>query len=121
MKSTDRILLVFDNKKELDLIELNLTRNGFRILKCSNLSEALTTSKEEVPDLIVVNTSAAEKDVEGFSKTVKMKYLKKTLIPSLVKLEDYLNLQTREHIVIRELLRNQLYRKNEIVFFISQK
>ncbi|MES2397412.1 MAG: hypothetical protein V4549_15490 [Bacteroidota bacterium] len=117
----NRILLVFDDIKELEHIEVNLTRNGFKILKSSSLKDALTKTEGTMPDLIVVNTLDAEKEVELFSKQVKMKYLRKVLLPSLIELEDYLNIQTREHLVIRELLRNKKYRNNEIVFFISQK
>ena len=117
----NRILLVFDDIKELENIEVNLTRNGFKILKSSSLKDALTKTEGTMPDLIVVNTLDAEKEVELFSKKVKMKYLRKALLPSLIELEDYLKIQTREHLVIRELLRNKKYRNNEIVFFISQK
>jgi PleD family two-component response regulator len=117
----NRILLVFDDIKELEHIEVNLTRNGFKILKSSSLKDALTKTEGTMPDLIVVNTLDAEKEVELFSKQVKMKYLRKVLLPSLIELKDYLNIQTREHLVIRELLRNKKYRNNEIVFFISQK
>ncbi|MDP1745339.1 MAG: hypothetical protein Q8L90_07175 [Bacteroidota bacterium] len=117
----NRILLVFDDIKELEHIEVNLTRNGFKILKSSSLKDALTKTEGTMPDLIVVNTLDAEKEVELFCKQIKMKYLRKVLLPSLIELEDYLNIQTREHLVIRELLRNKKYRNNEIVFFISQK
>lgn len=117
----NRILLVFDDIKELEHIEVNLTRNGFKILKSSNLKDALTKTEVTMPDLIVVNTLDAEKEVELFSKQIKMKYLRKVLLPSLIELEDYLNIQTREHLVVRELLRNKKYRNNEIAFFISQK
>ncbi len=117
----NRILLVFEDLKELEHIEVNLTRNGFKILKSSSLKEALTKAEGTMPDLIVVNTLDAEKEVKLFSKQVKMKYLRKALLPSLVELEDYLNIQTREHLVIRELLRNKKYRNNEIIFLISKK
>ncbi|MES2140985.1 MAG: hypothetical protein V4511_14860 [Bacteroidota bacterium] len=117
----NRILLVFDDIKELEHIEINLTRNGFKILKSSSLKDALAKAEGSMPDLIVVNTLDVEKEVELFSKQVKMKYLKKALLPSLIELEDYLNIQTREHLVIRELLRNKKYRNNEIVFYISKK
>jgi hypothetical protein len=116
----NRILLVFDDIEELEGIEVNLTRNGFKILKSSNLKDALIKTEGTMPDLIVVNTLDAQKEVELFSKQVKMKYLRKALLPSLVELEDYLKIQTREHLVIRELLRNKKYRNNEIIFFISQ-
>lgn len=117
----NRILLVFDDIKELEHISVNLTRNGFKILKSSSLNDALTKTEGPMPDLIVINTLDAEKEVELFSKQIKMKYLRKALLPSLIELEDYLNIQTREHLVIRELLRNKKYRNDEIVFFISQK
>lgn len=117
----NRILLVFDDIKELEHIEVNLSRNGFKILKSSSLKDALIKTEGTMPDLIVVNTLDAEKEVELFSKQIKMQYMRKALLPSLIELEDYLNIQTREHLVIRELSRNKKYRNNEIVFFISKK
>lgn len=121
MKSMNRILLVFENTKDLELLELNLTRNGFEIQKSGTLKDAITKIKNAVPDLIVINTTDAEKDIEAFSKQANMKYIKKTVSPSLVELEDYLTIQTREHVVIKGLSRNKAYRDNEIIFLISQK
>lgn len=121
MKSMNRILLVFDNTKELELLELNLTRNGFEIQKAGSLKDAISKAQHNAPDLIVINTSDAEKDVEAFSKQVNMKYVKKTVLPSLVELEDYLTIQTREHVVIKGLSRNKTYRDKEFLFLISQR
>ncbi len=121
MKSMNRILLVFENTKDLDLLELNLTRNGFEILRSGTLKDAITKVNDVVPDLIVINTTDVEKDVEAFGKQVNMKYVKKTVSPSLIELEDYLTIQTREHVVIKGLSRNKAYRDNEIIFLISQK
>jgi response regulator RpfG family c-di-GMP phosphodiesterase len=119
-KTNHTILLVFDSIKELELIETNLIRNGFQILKSENLDDALTKVKNVIPDLIVVNTANTEKDVEAFSKQVKMKYLKKVILPRALGLEDYLTIKTSEHLVIRSLMLNKVYRNNKIAFFISQ-
>lgn len=116
MKNMNRILLVFDNVKELNLLELNLTRNGFEIQKAPSLKEAIGKAKEVLPDLIVINTKDVEKDVESFSKQVNMKYVKKTVSPGLVELEDYLTMQTGEHVVIKGLSRYTTYRNKEIIF-----
>ncbi len=121
MKAMSRILFVFDNIKELNLLELNLTRNGFEIAISSSLNDALIKAKKMLPDLIVINTLDPEKDIELFGKQVDMKYVKKTLLPSMIELEDYLNIQTREHVVIKGLSRNKTYRDNEIIFLISQR
>jgi PleD family two-component response regulator len=121
MKNTNRILLVFDNAQELDLLELNLTRNGFQTAKSSSLKHALSEAKNVLPDLIVINTADAEKDIEAFSKQVNMKYVKKTVLPGLAELKDYLTIQTPEHIIIKGLSRSKTYRDHEIIFFVSQK
>lgn len=115
-RNMNHILLVFDDIKELDHIEVNMIRNGFNILKSLSLKDALTKTKEITPDLIIVNTSDAEKEIELFSKQLKMKYLKKTLLQGSIGLEDYLNMQTREHIVIRSLTRNKEVRNNDLYF-----
>ena len=117
----NRILLVFNNTKDLELLELNLTRNGFEIQKSGSLNDALAKAQKSPPDLIVINTSDAEKDVETFGKQVNMKYVKKTVLPSLLELEDYLTIQTREHVVIKGLSRNKTYRDKEFLFLISQR
>ncbi len=121
MKKNNHILLVFDNIKELALVENNLVENGFEVLKSENLKEALTTAQSTIPALIVVNTLNAENDIEIFGKQVKMKYLKKVILPSSIDLEDYLTVETREHLVINTLMRNKIHRDNKVVFFISQK
>ena len=121
MKNMNHILLVFDNIKDLNHLELNLTRNGFEIQKAPTLNDAINKAKEKAPDLIVINTKDADKDVEAFRKHVNMKYVKKTVSPGLVELEDYLTIQTREHVVIKGLSRNTTYRDKEIIFLISQK
>ncbi|MFY9310668.1 MAG: hypothetical protein WAQ28_16605 [Bacteroidia bacterium] len=121
MKNMNRILLVFNNTKDLELLELNLTRNGFEIQKSGSLNDALAKAQKSPPDLIVINTSDAEKDVETFGKQVNMKYVKKTVLPSLLELEDYLTIQTREHVVIKGLSRNKTYRDKEFLFLISQR
>jgi len=120
-KAKHLILLVFDSTKELEPIETNLMRNGFQISKSEDLKDALKKAENAIPDLIVVNTINTEKDVEAFSKQVKMKYLRKVILPSAIELEDYLNIETSEHLVIRSLMLNKIYRNNKIVFFISQQ
>jgi hypothetical protein len=121
MKNANRILLIIENIKELDILESNLTQNVFQIVKSLNLKEALVKVKEANPHLIVVNTKDTEEDIELFSKEVKMKYVKKTVLPSRLALEDYISIQTLEHLVIRGLARSKKYRDKKAIFFISQK
>lgn len=121
MEETNKILLVFDNVKELDLLEKNLTRNGFEIFKSSNLKDALDKAKKRNPDLIVVNTSNAEQEIEQFGSTAEQKYAKRVLLPGGIALEDYLTLQTCEHVVIKGLARNKIWRDKKTFFLFHSK
>ena len=95
------VLLIFDDPKELDFIEYNLSENGFNILKARNLNEGLIKVQENIPDLIVVNTSDKPKDISQFSKQLKSTDLKDVLLLCLIELEDYLNSSSRKHMVIK--------------------
>ncbi|MES2592491.1 MAG: hypothetical protein V4608_11445 [Bacteroidota bacterium] len=117
----NRILLVFDQIDEIEHVAVNLTRNGFQILKSSSLQEALSKAKDTAPDLIVVTTSDPENEQELFGEQIKMKYFKKAVLPGLIKLEDYLNLQTSEHLVVKSLLQNKTYSDNEFVFLFQRR
>lgn len=121
MKKIKHILLVFDNAQELEVLELNLIRNGFETTKSYSLQDAVSKTQTKTPDLIVISTSNVQKEIEDFSKQANMKYVKKTVLPSLVKLNDYLDIQTPEYVVIRGLSRSKEYRDNEIIFFVSAK
>ena len=115
------ILLIFDDIKELALLEDDLSRNGFQILKSSILKDALKKTEGTIPNLIVINTSDSENEIEQqLSKQTKTKYQKRKLFPGLIGLEGYLDLQTLEYTVIKSLLRNKKYTNDKAVFFISQ-
>ena len=96
-----RVLLVFDDQKELEFIESNLTENGFQIFKSDNLKEALTMAEKKLPELIVVNTLDTEIDLQTFCKKVKTERLKDVSILSLIELEDYLNTSSKEHFIVK--------------------
>ncbi len=116
----NRILLIIENIKELGVLETNLTQNGFEIIKSPNLKDALIKLKEVAPNLIVINTADTEEAIEQFNKEVKKKYLKKTVLPSVIALEDYLAFQTLEHLVIKGLSETKKHRDKKTVFFISK-
>ena len=100
-----RVLLVFDDSKELEFIEANLAENGFQIFKSDNLKKALINAEKIIPDLIVVNTIDKEKDLELFSNQVKTERLNNVSILSLIELEDYLKASTKskKHFIIKPL------------------
>ncbi len=115
-----RILFVSDNTKWFELIEKELTWNGFQSIKSPNLKDALKKAKGIVPDLIVVNTVDTEQEIGVFCTKIKMKYHRRKLITGFIGLDDYLKMETPEHIVIRGLSHNIEHISNEIVFFLSQ-
>jgi DNA-binding response OmpR family regulator len=83
MKTMKRILLVFDDEREMEFMEENLRENGFEIFKCSNLKDVFELALKITPDLIVLNTLDMESAMELFNKNAKKMQLKNTSILSL--------------------------------------
>ena len=102
MKNMKSVLLVFDDSKELEFIEANLSENGFKIFKSDNLKNALILAEEVVPNLIVVNTFDSESTLHAFSEQIKTEALKDVSLLSLIELENYLKTSFgKEHFVVK--------------------
>ena len=102
MKNMKSVLLVFDDSKELEFIEANLSENGFEIFKSDNLKNALTLAEEVIPNLIVVNTFDSESTLHAFSEQIKTEALKDVSLLSLIELENYLKTSFgKEHFVVK--------------------
>ncbi len=95
------VLLVFDDQKELEFIEVNLIENDFHVFKTNNLKDALVLAEKKLPELIVVNTLDRELNLRLFSTQIKMGQLKNITLLSLIELEDYLKTDFTEHIVVK--------------------
>lgn len=119
MKNINHILLVYNNLEELESIELNLNRNGFATQKSHNIKDAIQKIKKTLPDIVVISDTQLQSDIDFFEKEATKIYTQKKLIPSFLKLTDYINIETFEHIVLRELARNKKLRNNETLFLIS--
>lgn len=119
MKSINQILLVYSNLEELKPIETILNRNGFKTQKSPNLSDAILKIQKTHPDIVVISDTHLQSDIDFFEKETTKIYTQKKLIPSFLKLNDYINIQTLEHIVLREFSRNKKLRNNETLFLIS--
>ena len=102
MQNMKSVLLIFEDPKELDFIEANLSENGFEIFRSQNLKEALISAEKNIPDLIVVNTFDSESAIQLFSKQIKTERLKKVKLLSLIELENYLKISFgKEHLVVK--------------------
>ena len=101
MENMKSVLLVFDDSKELEFIEANLTESGYEVFTSYNLKEALILAKKTIPDLIVVNTFDSESSIQLFSQQIKTEELKNTSLLSLIELEDYLKFFSTEHFVVK--------------------
>lgn len=97
------VLLIFENSKELEFTEYNLSESGFQVFKALNLKDGLTLAKEIVPDLIVVNTADTSISLLQFNKQLKGLQLKDTLLLCLTELEDYLFASSTKYLVIKPL------------------
>jgi two-component system, OmpR family, alkaline phosphatase synthesis response regulator PhoP len=59
---THTILVVDDEQDLLDLIEYNLKKEGYRVLKAENGIEALEAAKEHKPDLVLLDIMMPKMD-----------------------------------------------------------
>ena len=101
MQDMKSVLLIFEDPKELDFIEANLSENGFQVFTSNNLKDGLINAERNIPNLIVVNTFDSEKTIHLFSKQIKTQQLKNVVLLSLIELEDYLKASSVEHLVIK--------------------
>lgn len=65
------ILVVDDEKDLLDLIEYNLKKEGFDVLKAENGEEGIKTAKEHKPDLVLMDIMMPKMD--GMEAVEKMR------------------------------------------------
>lgn len=98
-----RILLVFDDEREMDFIEANLIESGFEIFKSSDLKDVMALATKTSPDLIVLNTLDIGPAVDLFNKNSKKEELKNTSILSLIELQDYLYVSSEEYFIIKPI------------------
>lgn len=56
------ILVVDDEKDLLDLIEYNLKKEGFKVLKAENGKEGIEVAKEHKPDLVLLDIMMPKMD-----------------------------------------------------------
>lgn len=51
----EKILVIDDEEDILELVDFNLSRNGFQVLSASDGEEALEVAKSDTPDLIILD------------------------------------------------------------------
>ena len=62
MNSKNKILIVDDNPDIVEMLEYNLSSEGYRIKSAANGLEALTLAKKFIPDLIILDIMLPEMD-----------------------------------------------------------
>ncbi len=90
MKSS-KILLVDDDEDILDLLEYNLTKEGYLVQTALNGKKAIDIANEFLPDLIIMDVMMPEMDgIETCGEIRKNKLLSNTIITFLTaRGEDY--------------------------------
>ena len=87
--SKQTILVVDDERDLLDLIEYNLKKEGFKVLKAENGEEGISKAKEHRPDLILLDIMMPKMDgLEAVEIMRKDEDLKKTPIIFLTARSD---------------------------------
>lgn len=87
--SKQTILVVDDERDLLDLIEYNLKKEGFKVLKAENGEEGISKAKEHRPDLILLDIMMPKMDgLEAVEIMRKDDDLKKTPIILLTARSD---------------------------------
>lgn len=51
----EKILVVDDEEDILELLQFNLSREGYQVLVTASAEEALSLCKSEIPDLLVLD------------------------------------------------------------------
>ena len=90
MKSS-KILLVDDDEDILDLLEYNLTKEGYEVKTALNGKKAIEVANEFLPELIIMDVMMPEMDgIEACGEIRKNKLLANTIIAFLTaRSEDY--------------------------------
>src|SRR5699024_1178162 len=78
--NVNKILVVDDDSKILELLSIQLTKAGYRVMKASNGFEALDRLKKSIPDLAIIDVMMPK--MNGYKLTKKIK--KKLDIPILL-------------------------------------
>lgn len=87
--SKQKILVVDDERDLLDLIEYNLRKEGFNVLKAENGEQGIAIAKENRPDLILLDIMMPKMDgLEAVEIMRKEEKLKKTPIIFLTARSD---------------------------------
>jgi two-component system cell cycle response regulator DivK len=73
MRDDATVLYVEDNYENRVLIRRILQAEGYQVLEAETASEALSTVKNQIPDLILVDINLPE--VDGYSLTAQLKTL----------------------------------------------
>lgn len=92
MKKKDiKILLVDDEPDILEILEYNLSQEGYQIVTASNGKEAVAKAKKELPHLIILDVMMPEMDgIEACEHIRKIPELQQTIITFLTaRSEDY--------------------------------
>lgn len=91
MANSQKVLLVDDEEDILDLLEYNLSKEGFDVYTANNGKEAVKKAKEIIPDLILLDVMMPEMDgIEACEEIRKNTQLNDTVIAFLTaRGEDY--------------------------------
>jgi DNA-binding NtrC family response regulator len=103
MKTMKRILLVFDDEKEMNFMEANLKESGFQIYSSSNVKDILGLATQVIPDLIVLNTLDTAFALAIFNSKLKTEQLKNTIVISMVDPKDYLSISDEEYFIVKPI------------------
>jgi DNA-binding response OmpR family regulator len=101
MKKMKSVMLVFDDQKELEFINMNLSESGFQIYIAENLKNAVKAAEKFIPDLIVINTLDNEFDLNLFSEQVQTERLKNVSVLSLIAMEDYFTTSNKRYFIVK--------------------
>ncbi len=103
MKTRKKILLVFDDEREMDFMDANLKESGFEVSRSNAVSEVLDLVKKTSPDLLVLNTLDTEFILELFNSGLRSDQLKDTTILSLIEPKDYSYVSEEEYFIIKPI------------------
>lgn len=93
--------MVYEDSNEVTNVVEKLTSKGYNVETTNSLTDALETTRDFLPDLIVLNTTNPIGDVELFNTNIEKRYSKKIDLLNLLDLENYLKVRINEHVAIK--------------------
>jgi DNA-binding response OmpR family regulator len=97
------ILLIMDDRKELEFFKAHLSEDGFNVYTAENIKEASTFFTTFLPDLMVINTLESSSPINLQNHRITLSSLNDVPVLSSVNLPDSLDQGNKKYFISKPL------------------